>query len=148
MKKFYIILIVVVIVLAVGTLVVRSYLYSPEANTKNVKAQLTKTTVELATAVKQDTAKAKAEFHDKYISFSGKVAESSHDEKGRLSLTFIENNVRMQCQFQDSTSGKLNIKAGDQASVKGLYTGTTVDDLDPTSMVMQFKNCVIEENKK
>ena len=147
MKRTYIILIILIAGILVGTYVFISEWNRKPRDVRHTKAAYTLTTAELMDAFKKDTAAAAQKFNDNVIQVTGTVNQVDESDTARISAVFNGDGIDLIATFKKSENKKIaNIKQGSTITFKGEYIGLEFDevlpDLPPT---VRMDKCVLDE---
>ena len=129
MKKFYIILVLIVAVIAAGIIYV-SWQYT--RTNKNVAAEspdFSLTPEALISEVKADRSAAIKKYTDKIISLNGQVGEKENND-----IFFEKDGISIQCEMKKEDAG--SIKPNDNVKVKAKFVGVIDDDIAGTEIQM------------
>lgn len=127
------------------------YMYNkPHENIKNKKADIEITANELIADFEADEASAKEKYKDKLLQVSGAIEGINRSNDGGLTLLFLNEgasmgNVKAGIQSVSAEKAK-NLKAGDEVTVKGRFTGSDkMDEMGISMIDIQLSRCIVIE---
>ena len=144
MKRFYVVLIVLIIAILVGVSI-GFYLYNKKpVGTEDLKANAKISIDKITSDFKADSAKARKRYNNDVIQMTGVIDKTEKDQSGHIYIDFVSNNVKVQCLVQDNARNDAeNLKEKQTVVLKGKYTGYTFDEIIDPQPQLQFRDCII-----
>jgi len=143
MKKSFIILLAVVVVIMVAAVGVYSYVFQEQKNTFDLKAEYSIKAEDLFKQFEMNEQSASAKYIDKILEVDGKIL-AIKEIAGNYQFSFVDENFGVTC-FVDSNYAVqqkkeiLNLKIGDEVKIKGKCNGYLSD--------VKLDRCVIVKVK-
>ena len=130
MNKFFK---VILVLLGVGVVVggiVFWYVNRPTQGAGQLKADFTLTTTELIKEVSSNASTSEQKFAKKNLQISGNISSIEKGAGNSISVFFKEKDVVISCSFSGEDVKEVqSLKEGAPLKLKGLYKGSTKDDL-------------------
>lgn len=147
MKRTYIILIVLIAGILVGTFVFISEWNRKPREVRDTEAAYSVTTTQLMDAFKKDTLSATKKFDNNIIKVTGLVSSVDESDPVRISVVFNGDGIDLIATFDKSENKNLaDVKAGKEMSFKGEYNGLEFEESMPEfPPTIRMNKCILEE---